>query len=129
VEEIMKHHIQIQEKFALIHVSGTAGPSGFSATAVALLALPEWKPNMNILIDYSDLNLSNVTTRDVDILAQSLAPHREQMGGGFCAIVNTKPLDFGLGRIWQVYMEEYTDLRVAVFYDIDEAKSWLQSRN
>ena len=125
----MKHHIQIQEEFALIHVSGTAGPSGFSSTAVTLLAIPEWKTNMNILIDYSDLNLSHVTTKDVDILAQSLAPHKEQLGSGFCAIVNTKPLDFGLGRIWQVFMEEYTNLRVAVFYDIDEAKNWLQFRN
>ena len=123
----MKYNIHIEKELAIVHVSGQATAKGFSETTEALVSSPKWTPGMNILIDYSDLDLSNAASTNVNSFARALAPHRDQLGSGLCACVNTKPLNFGLGRMWQVFMEEHSNLKVAVFYDINEAKNWLQS--
>lgn len=121
----MKYEIRIEKGFTLVNASGAANAEGCAATAAAIVSSPGWEPGMNILIAYSDLDLSHATDNDLRSFAQAIAPYRNQLGDGLCACVNTKPAGFGLGRIWGVFMQEYSDLDVAIFYDLDDAKRWL----
>ncbi len=121
----MKHAIQISEGYAAVRVVEEATVEGFAAVAKGIAEAPGWVPGMNILADYQDLDLSHVTKEDIKMFAKMFAPHRKKLGNGLCAIVNAKALDFGLGRMWQAFMESSADLQVNVFYTTDEAKSWL----
>jgi hypothetical protein len=109
-------------------VSGKASVEGYGNAAKAIISSPGWEPGMNLLVNYSDLDLSYVTGDDVKMFAQALYPYKERLGNGSWACVNTKPFDFGLGRMWEVFMQEYSNLDVRIFYNLEDAKRWLLGR-
>ena len=125
----MKHEIHIKEGLATVQVSGRASAEGYGEVAKALVSNSGWESGINILVDYSELDLSQATGDDIERFAQAINPYRKSLGKGLCAIVNTKPLNYGLGRMWEVFMEQYSDLHVCVFYNIDDAKRWLLGKN
>ena len=121
----MKHDISIQDHIFLIILSGGISPREYGTVAKDLVNLPQWKPGMPVLIDYSYIDLSKETGKDAQQYVQAIAPFRAGLGNGRLACVNTNPADFGLGRIWQSFMELMTDLEVGIFYTYDEAVRWL----
>ena len=125
----MNHKIHIQGNLATVRLSRKASVEGFSDTAKAIIASPGWMPGFNILSDYSELDLSQLAGDDMERFAKALSPYRKSLGNGLCACVSTKPLDFGLGRMWEVFMEQHSDLRVCIFYDLEKAQKWLLSEN
>ncbi|MEE9912114.1 MAG: hypothetical protein K4571_10360 [Deltaproteobacteria bacterium] len=121
----MKHSISVQNDVVLVVVSEKANPEGYSLAARDIVNLPEWKTGMKILIEYSHLDLSSLASADAPLYAKAIVPYKEAMGSGRMACVNSKPAYFGMGRMWQVSMEAFTDLQVGIFYTMEEAMSWL----
>ena len=122
---MMKHEISIEGDIALVIISGKVTPLGYGQVARDLLNRPEWKPGMKTLIDYSYIDLSEETGAAANFFAEALAPYKEALGRGRCACVNSNPADFGLGRIWQIFMEKLTHLQIGIFYSYEDALRWL----
>lgn len=125
----MHHDIEIAGRFARVRVSGKPSAEGFAATANTLVSMPGWHAGMNILVDYRELDLSRLPGYEVKLFARALAPYRAQLGKGRCAVFHTMPVNFGLGRMWEAFMAQYSDLRVGVFYTLDEAQHWVASQS
>ena len=125
----MNSKIHIQGNLATVLVSGKASVEGLNDAAKAIIDSPGWIPGINILSDYRELDLSHLTGDDMDRFAKTLSSYRKSLGNGLCACVSTNPLDFGLGRMWEVFMEQHSDLRVCIFYDLEKAQKWLSRDN
>lgn len=122
----MKHEISFEDEVVLVILSGSGvSPQAYGAVAHDIVNLPQWKPGMKILIDYSQLDLQNETGADADVYAQAIIPYKTRLGNSRCACVNTSPAEYGLGRMWQYFMNTYTHTRVEVFYSYEEAVRWL----
>ncbi len=125
----MNSEIHIHGNLATLQLSGKASVEGLYDVVEAIIDSPGWNPGINILCDYSELDLSQLTGDDIERYAKSISPNRKSLGNGLCACVSTKPSDFGLGRMWAVFMEQYSDLRVCIFYDLEKAQKWLLREN
>lgn len=125
----MNSKIDIQGNLATVHLSGKACVEDLCDVAKAIIASPGWMSGMNILSDYSELDLSQLTGDDIERFAKTLSPDRKRLGNGLCACVSANPQNFGLGRMWEIFMEQNSDLRVCVFYDLKKAQKWLLGEN
>ncbi|MFO7569042.1 MAG: hypothetical protein R6W75_04520 [Smithellaceae bacterium] len=121
----MKHEISVENGIALVIISGKVSPEGYGLVTRDLVNLPGWKQGGKILIDYSYIDLSDETGETAQLYAQAVAPYRTDLGTGRCACVNINPVDFGLGRVWQFFMEALTDLQIGIFYTFEDAMRWL----
>jgi hypothetical protein len=78
------------------------------------------------LWDLSEADLSALTSDEINYLAQygsQLATNRAE---GKTAIVFDSPFEYGLGRIFQAYVEiNTTPVEVRLFRNLEEAKQWL----
>ena len=122
----MNNEISFEKGIVIVRVWGKADADGYAATTADIVSLPDWKAGMPILIDFEDLDLTGVTLEDVRAFARGSAQYRKELGHCLCAVVNSKRLDFGLARMWQVFMNMITNVEVAVFFNIEDAKSWIE---
>jgi hypothetical protein len=118
----MEHKILFKDGVAYTLVSGKAIPEGFARVVSALVASPEWEPGMTILAEYSELDLSHLSTKGMESLAHAVSPYRTALGSGNCLIVSAQALNYGMGKAWEVYMKQYSDLKVGVYYSIEDAE-------
>lgn len=78
------------------------------------------------LMDFSRSSNVDVSSEGIREAARlNLAASKLMAPGVAVAIVVSKPLTYGLGRMWQSYADN-TGWTTSVFEDLDEAKSWLE---
>jgi len=106
-------------------LSGPISPEGYAAVANDIINLPGWNPNIRVLIDYTYLDLKDEIGDDAPTYAEALVPLKKAMGNARVACVNNRCVDFGLGRMFQVFVQEFTDLNFGIFYTFEEAMRWL----
>ena len=125
----MKYEISIEDKVVLVIVSGTPSPKEYGWVARDIANLPEWTPGMRVLIDYSYLDLHDEAGTNADLYVQAVIPYKTLLGNTRCACVNTNPIEYGLGRMWQFLMETYTNTQIRIFYTYEEAMRWLSDQD
>ncbi len=124
----MKYDISFENEFVLIILSGQISPLDYGLVAKDLVNSPLWKPNAPVLIDYSYIDLSSEIGHHAEHYAMAVAPYKDQLGDGRLACVNTNPADYGLGRIWQAFMQSMTSLEIGIFYTYEDAMCWLTEK-
>jgi hypothetical protein len=85
----------------------------------------EWQPGTAWIHDHADLDAGMLTVTEVKMIADLCAERSAQMGAGKCAIVVGRDLEFGLSRMWAVFVEDRWDVDARVFRSLDEAIAWL----
>lgn len=123
----MKHEVSVEDGIVLAVLSGSISPEGYAAVARDIMSQPGWNPNMRVLIDYSYLDLKEEMGADAHIYAEALVPYRKAMSNCRVACVNSRSVDFGLGRMFQFFVQEFTDLEVGIFYTFEDAMRWLSA--
>ncbi len=93
----------------------------------ALLALDQWRPGALILVDESALDTSLLTVKDVQEIAEMCGARRAKLGPAKCALVVGRDLEFGMVRMWGVYVEEKWDVTANLFESRAEAIAWLKA--
>lgn len=86
-----------------------------------LRADPEFDPSFGQLLDFSRVELVNVTPTEIRQLAEValFLPASKR------AFVSPTPLLYGLARMYVAQREVQGDTGIAVFYTMEEAKAWL----
>ncbi len=83
-------------------------------------------PTANILWDFSDADLSQVPRRDIRKLAEDVRSIAHSRAGGKTAIVAHTELEFGLGRMYQIFGEIARQIAtIEVFKTRSDAEQWL----
>ena len=78
------------------------------------------------LWDFTEANISAITTDEITNLAQYASQLAEIRREGKTAIVFNDGFDFGLGRMFQTHLEmTEVPLEVELFRHLDDAKQWL----
>lgn len=81
---------------------------------------------MPYLFDHSDLDSGPLTVNDVRSIADACLDFREQFGFSRLALLLRRDLEFGLARMWGVFMEGRWDATVGIFRSRDDAVAWLR---
>ncbi len=123
----MMHHIEIDSRGTTftITTAGQGNVEGIIAFLDAIVAHPQWRPGLNILLDHRRLDIAPITVEGIDRVSgyfQTLSP---QLGDGKIALVMNRDIDFGIARAWELVTREYVDMEIGVFRSIEEARHWL----
>ena len=79
-----------------------------------------------ILWDVTNADLSSLQADQLREIAENMSRISEVRKGGKTAFVYNKPLEYGIGRMFQAYSEmEDMPFEVQSFQSFDEAKAWL----
>jgi hypothetical protein len=86
-------------------------------------------PTMNHIWVLEDADLSDIRAEDVRRLALTATEHSPAKAGGKTALVSSKDVSYGLGRMFSTF----TDLaghkaEYDVFRTLDEARAWMESQ-
>jgi hypothetical protein len=108
-----------------IRAWGPAALQGFVDYLTQALADPRWKPQIQVLLDFRELDLATVSSDDMRRLVSFQRPLKESLSPGKLALVVGRPVDFGMARMWEVLSSEI-GLTQGVFYSLEEAFDWLK---
>lgn len=113
-------------QIAMVKTSGHATPEGFDAFVEAMTSDPRWRTGMNILGDHSNLDMSGLSSQDIENLVSSRLLRARLVGTGRLAIVAGTSLTFGFGRMAEAYAEDVLPFRMRIFKKTDDALAWLR---
>jgi len=121
----MKYELNYREGFFEVKTYGDAEPGGIKEFLNPMLAHEKWKPGTPFLVDHSELNFEHLTVNGVHEIASVRA--RAELGQARCATVAPSDDQYGLIRMWEVFIDDRWDVIHEVFRSRDEAVSWLMN--
>ncbi len=89
--------------------------------------VPDFDPDMNVLWDLREADLSSFQSPDLQHLRDFVKNHWGTGGKSKAALVVSRDLDFGLSRMYEFFIEDKTSNDVHVFRNLDEALEWVSS--
>ena len=123
----MEFKTEFAGHYFLITTTGEATVEDFDRLINEMLGRAEWKIGMSWITDHSDLDTGPLTVSDVKMIADLCAQNRERFGAGKIAVVLRRDLEFGLARMWAVFVEGRWDVEAGVFRSLDDAIDWLSA--
>lgn len=113
----------LPKNLTLIKATGKMRPKDFHEWTATYYA---GKVTLHSLWDLTQADLSDIKTEDLRDDAVQTRDLADVRTGGKTAIVSGKSLEFGIGRMLEVfYGLEKIPFEVQVFYSIDDARQWL----
>ena len=113
--------------FLEIKLSGKANLDVYRATLNALNAHDEWDPGTPLLLDETELDTSALTNAEVKAIAEMFTGMRAVLGQSKVATVVARDLEFGMHRMFEVYVGDKIDTRGRLFRSRTEAVAWLKN--
>jgi hypothetical protein len=108
-------------------VSGTLTIVGLLARLRDLYSSPAFEPDMNVLWDFRAAKVESVTSAEIDELTRFVAAHWATAGKSKGALVVSGDFEFGLSRMYEIFLESKSPNDVMVFRDIQKAMAWVTS--
>ncbi len=122
----MKSEVHYNDEFFEVTTHGDAAPVGFEEYLDVMLGHEKWKPGAAFLEDSSDLKADRLTVADVRKIADIFVKRRAQLGRARMPILVFRELEYGMVRMWEVFVEGEWDVTEKLFRSRDEALSWLK---
>lgn len=123
----MKFSLKYNQGIIEVKTFGDAELQVFIEFINSILNDKNWEPGGKILVDYTELNFTPLAIGDVEDIAQFCTQNREKFGRAKIASILTQDLEYGFGRVWQAYSDNYWDATGELFRYKDEAVRWLSA--
>lgn len=125
----MQFRISQKAGHFLIETEGVARVAGFAEFIEALLLHPGWERGTPLLIDHSQLDVSGISSDDIQAISRDAQKLEGVLGHLFCAIVTSSDLSYGLGRMWVTFSEamDADPPSLMVFRNRKDAETWLST--
>jgi hypothetical protein len=123
----MKYELNYREGFFEVKTYGDAEPGGIKEFLESMVAHEKWKPATSFLVDHSELNFGPLTVDEVRDIADVCARLRAELGQARCASVTPRDVQYGLVRMWEVFVDDRWDVIHQAYRSRDEAVSWLMN--
>ena len=106
---------------------GVATVEGLNTWVQEGLSDPRYRPSLRVLVDYTQLDWSGLSATDVHERIALYAKDAIKLDHARVALVMRAPVDFGVARMEQAYVELHPELEIeiGVFFSIDAARRWL----
>jgi hypothetical protein len=89
----------------------------------------EGMPSRNIIWDLAESDVSSITADEVRELARGVKKLAHSREGGKTAIVSPKDISYGIGRMYQIFAEIYSQsAQIEVFRSKLEAERWVNDK-
>ncbi len=121
----MEFTVKYQDGFFEVRTSGDAEWQKFKDILDALVSHKKWKSGKSFLMDHTELNPKTLTSDHMRQIAMFNAQYKAKVGPSKCALVVPSDLAYGLGRMWEVFVDEQWDVTEKLFRYRDEAIAWL----
>jgi len=123
----MKYELNYRGGFFEVKTYGDAEPGGIKKFLDPMLSHEKWKTGTSFLVDHTELNLGHLTVNEIRDIANVSVRPRAELGQARCATVAPHDEQYGLVRMWEVFVEGRWDVIHRVFRSRDEAVSWLMN--
>ena len=109
---------------------GTASIEGLDAWVQEGISDPRYRPGMHVLVDHRRLDWSGLSPDEVQERTESFARDAARLGTARAAVVMGAPVDFGVARMEQAYVELEPALKIEIkiFLSIEDAREWLREQ-
>ena len=121
----MQFNIRYSGNFFETKIVGLANPKIYADLLDALFMQDKWKPGSSVLIDETEMDASQIPVSDVERIAKICAQRKTEFGASRCALIVSRKLEYGMNRMWMVFVEDKWDVTVELFRSRDEAIAWL----
>jgi len=108
-----------------IKTKGDGDVSGIIAFFKDIIAHPQWKPGLKILLDHRNLKTDSLKMDGIQSISQFFKQSGPKFGDGKMALVMERDIDFGLARTWEILTADDVDIAIEVFRSMGEASKWL----
>ena len=115
----------VNNEYWLITTSGTFDLEGQRGMVRDVLSRGDWKPGMKTLFDHRALDLSASSYTTMSSAAGVHIAHEADIGNSRTAIVVANQVAMGRVRQFMGITGVRVSARIWVFYDYDEARTWL----
>lgn len=112
-------------KAFVITVSGLFEVAEFPRVLDDLLAHPDWQVGCHCLFDYRAIDFSRLNQTAMRWAADQHAERDARIGNGRGALVVKNLADFGLGRMYEMAIEDRVSAQLRVFCDMAEARRYI----
>lgn len=124
----MEYEVHQRDGFVEVVTRGDGDVAVFQRYLDEVLALKEWRPGTPSLNDHSGLNAGPLTVNEIKAIAGMVIAARDKLGPKRLAVVAARDLEYGLARMWEVFVEGNWDGTARVFRSREEAVRWLTQR-
>ncbi len=121
----MEYTVQHSGSYFEITITGAADVNGFVALVDSILEHEDWKPGTPILVDETAFDASQISVEGVRSIANAYTRRGSEFGEARVATFVTCDLEFGIDRMWMVFVEDQWDVSSNVFRSRGEAIDWL----
>jgi len=121
----MDFKITRQSGFFEMRLAGDIDPDKYPEVFETLFAHEEWQPGGLLLVDESDLRADELTIAGLQTIAMICTSRRSEFGTAKLSMYVSRDLEFGLNRMWHVFIDGGWDVEGNVFRTRDEALAWL----
>ena len=121
----MEFIAQCHDGFFEVKTFGDAEVEKFREVLESLVTHEKWKPGTPFLINHTDLNSAPLTSDDMMKIAGINAQYSAKIGKSKCAHLLARDLEFGMARMWEVFVQDKWDVSACSFRSRDDAIAWL----
>jgi len=111
--------------YFLATTSGDVEVDSFGNLLDAIFTHENWNSDTPYITDLSDLNAGLVTANGVRRIAQITRDRRSRYGATKSAIVAPRDLEYGLSRMWLVFVDDEENVDTSIFRTREEAIAWV----
>ncbi|UCF05396.1 MAG: hypothetical protein JSV33_16045 [bacterium] len=121
--------IDIESKIRMHKVTGALQRDELIAVLDKVYKTPGYDPDMDVVWDLREADLTSFSSEDIQAVRNFVGRKWGTGGKSRAALVVSRDVEFGLTRMYEVYLESDTKSQVHVFRDMDKAMEWIRSEN
>ncbi|MFO7986956.1 MAG: hypothetical protein R6U38_13935 [Desulfatiglandaceae bacterium] len=108
-----------------VRTYGDAEFGKFRDILEGLVTHEKWQPGTPFLMNHTELNSATLTNEDMRQIAELNGQYSARVGPSKCALLLPRDLEYGMGRIWEAFVEDKWDASEELFRSREEAIEWL----
>jgi hypothetical protein len=121
----MEYCIIAKQGFFELRLAGDIDPGTYPEALNALFTHTDWKPGTPLLVDESDLRADDLTIAGLKKIAEMCTSREADFGATRMSMYVSRDLEYGLNRMWHVFIEGNWEVEGNVFRSREEAMAWL----
>ncbi|RDH80672.1 MAG: hypothetical protein DIZ80_16720 [endosymbiont of Galathealinum brachiosum] len=122
----MEYQITAHKGFFELKISGAIDAQKYPSMFDTLFAHKDWVPGMRLLVDESELRADHLTIADLETIAVFCTDRSSDFGSAKLSMYVSRDLEYGLNRMWHVFIKDGWDAEGNVFRSREEALDWLE---
>lgn len=117
----------VDPSLVICRTSGVASISSCETMMRALVSEPQFQPGVDVITDQTNVDVSALTGVDIEKLAKIRTELTGSIVGRSALVVGKgSPMRYGLGRMFEAYLDSMSGARIVVFETVEEAMAWLR---